>query len=198
MRFKLVTTVTVGAFTYLVYLVAGGNVAQQTAWLADAGISGPTHVMTCPVRIDPDCRQRLADAGIIVRPYERLRLPVFMRTRPADSERDVVLPPMRMGAVRDCIEVTDWEDCTMVTAATAPGVAALWSDQLPFSIAGVQRRCVRQKADAGLSCGRRRADGGIYNFGNMNVFPRTEAADPSQCDSCECKTFLGDNADLDL
>lgn len=198
MRFKLVTTTVVGAFTYLVYLVVGGTVQQQTVWLADAGISAPTHVMTCPVRIDDDCRARIINAGVNVRKYERLSMPVWLRTRAGDAERDVVLPPMRMGQVRDCIEVVDWTDCTMTTAAAQPAIAALWGNQLPFSIAGVQRRCVRQKADAGLPCQRRRLDGGLFNFGNFNAFPRSEAADPSQCDPCECVTFMGDNAETDL
>lgn len=199
MNFKLITSVTVGAFTYFVYLVAGGSVPQQRQFLEDRGITAPTHVMTCPTRIDPGCFGAIRDAGFDIRLYERLSFPVWMRTDAGAGTRDVVLPPMRTGQVRDCIEVVDWEDCTMTTAAANPTVRDLWGNALPFSRAGVTRKCVRRKEDAGLPCRRLQPDGGgPYNFGDMNVFPRSQAAAPAQCDTCECVVWAGDQPESDL
>lgn len=199
MNLKLVTTVVVDAWTYFVWLVTGGNVTAQTNYLADAGKAAPTHVATCPVRIDPGCLSAARDAGVNVQMYERLSFPVWMASDAGANVRNVFMPPMRQGLVRDCVETVDWSDCTLVTAASKPAVAAKWGNALPFGI-GNTRKCVRQKADAGLPCTRLNVlpDGGSGSFGDRNVFLRSEAVNPAQCETCECSIFLGDNPESDL
>lgn len=194
---KLVATVVVGALTFSVWIGVGSPFTVQVNILADAGMSAATHVATCPVRIEPSCRAKALDAGLVVSTYERLRFPVHMRT-PGTGRRDVQLPPMKTGLVRDCVEVLDWNDCALVTAASAPAVAAKWGEELPFSKAGISRKCVRQKADAGLLCRRKLPDGGPSDFGDRNVFPASDAVDAGACESVECSVVLGDNPETDL
>ena len=193
----LVTVTAVGALTFSVWMVAGGTPSQQTAFLADAGITQGNRVATCPVRIDDDCLAVARDAGIDARKYERLRFPVFLTVLP-DAGRDVQLPPMRAGVVRACIEVVDWSDCTLDTNATYPAVASLWGNALPFRMTGVTRKCVRPNFDAGLACNRVRSDGGVYSFGDRNVYPRNKAFAPATCEPVECVIFFGDNPEVDL
>lgn len=195
-RRSLIATVLVGATTFTVFLVTGTptpTVSEQTAFLIDAGYTGATHVATCPVRFYPSCVAVANDAGIPVHVYERLRFPVAMIAL-ADGGRDVQLPPMNLGIVQECFRVVDWADCTLATAASAPAIAGLIGQQLPFSLAGAVRKCVRPKFDAGLQC--LLADGG--SRGDRNVFARTEAADPAQCEPVECAVYLGSDPEVDL
>lgn len=194
MKRKLVASVSVGALLFSVYLAVGGNVAEQSAFLADGGYA-PNRVATCPVRIAPNCLTAAVDAGIKVRAYERLRFPVSLS---ADGGlRDVQLPPMRTGAVHHCVEVLDWADCTLDAAAAYPAVAAMWGDALPFSVVGVTRKCVRPRLPS-LPCPRRLPDGGPFNFGDRNVFPRAEAVNPATCETVECGIVFGDDPEVDL
>ena len=194
MKRVLVAIVAVGALTFSIVTVVGGNPTQQTAFLlSDGGISGPNRVATCPVRIDPDCVARAADAGIVVRTNDRLKFPVARVVMP-DGGILIQLPPMRMGTVRECIHVKDWTDCTLDPVASDPATAGKWGQGLPFTRTGVVPKCVRRKADAGLPC--RFTDGGLP--GNRNVFPRTLAANPATCEPCECSIFLGEDPEADL
>lgn len=194
MKRVLVVIVSVGALVFSVVAVVGGSPAQQTAFLAsDAGINGPTHVATCPVRIDPDCVARAAAAGIAVKTNERLKFPVA-RVAMLDGGIMIQLPPMQTGVIRECIQVKDWSDCTLATAASDPTAAGKWGQALPFTKTGTVRGCVRRKADAGLPC--RFVDGGLP--GNRNVFPRALANNPATCESCECSITLGEDPEVDL
>lgn len=188
LRKILITTVSVGAVMFSVFAVVGGNVSEQTAFLADGGIASGNRVATCPVQIDPECLGLLR-GGAKFSKHERLRFPVH-RSVSADGGVAIQLPPMRKLA---CIEVKDWSDCTLDPNATHPAVAALWGNPLPFSKAGVSKKCVRQKADAGLTCLRQTLDGGSRNPGDRNVFPRNEAIQPLTCEPVECTIVLGED-----
>lgn len=190
---SLLTTVLVGATVFSVYLVTGGTVPEQTAYLVDAGYTGATHVATCPVLISPDCVDAGQQAGIPVHRYERLRFPVAIRPL-ADGGRDVQMPPMNTQLAGACIQVVDWTDCTLATAASAPAIASLIGQQLPFSLAGAVRKCVRPKFDAGLTCVH--LDGG--STGDRNVFARADAFDPLTCEPVECVVFAGADPEVDL
>ena len=186
---------TVGALAFSVYLVAGGTVSEQTDYLADAGYTAATHVATCPVRISAECLAAAVDAGVSVHRYDRLRFPVAV-TVLSDGGRDVQLPPLPQAA-RACVEVMDWGDCALVVAGSAPAVAARWGLPLPFAT-GPTRRCVRPKFDAGLTCLRLLSDGGSFSFGDRNVYPRTEAVDPAQCEPVECVVYAGEDPETEL
>ena len=148
MRRVQIALVTVGALAFSVFVVVGGDVSEQTAFLVDAGYTAPTHVATCPVRVSPECVAMATDAGLTVHSYERLRFPVAVRVLP-DGGRDVQMPPMDVGLARKCIEVMDWAACALDPPATYPGVAALIGQPLPFQPAGAALRgCVRPKFDA--------------------------------------------------
>jgi hypothetical protein len=192
-----ITVVTVSALVFAIYVATGGTVAEQTAALVDAGIISPTHVANCHVRLSAECVAAAQDAGYNAHTHERLRFPVSMVALP-DGGRDVTLPPMNLGLVRRCVEVVDWADCSLVTAASAPAVAALWGQSLPFTPAGATRKCVRPKFDAGLACNRLLSDGGVYGFGDRNVYPRAEAFDPLTCEPVECFIYLGEDPEVDL
>ena len=192
-RRELIAIALFGPIVATVYLVTGTptpTVSEQIAFLVDAGYTGATHVATCPVRFAPDCVAAANDAGIPVHAYERLRFPVAIINLP-DAGKDVQLPPMNLGIVQECFRVVDWADCTLATAASAPAIAGLIGQQLPFSLVGAVRKCVRPKFDAGLDC--LHLDGG--STGDRNVFQRTDAVDPARCESVECSIYLGDSPD---
>lgn len=191
-----ISVVAVGALVFSVFVVTGGNLGQQAAFLVDAGIAA-THVANCHVRLSAECVAVANDAGYPLHTHERLRFPVSMVVLP-DGGRDVTLPPLPLGAVRACVEVVDWADCALVTAASAPAVAALWGQPLPFTTAGTTKKCVRPNFDAGLACNRVQADGGVYSFGDRNVYPRAEAFAPATCESVECSIVLGEDPEADL
>lgn len=192
-----IAAASVGALVFAVFIVVGGNVLQQTTYLADAGYL-PTHVATCQVRLSPECVALATDAGFPLRTYERVRFPVSM-TALADGGRDVQLPPLPLTAARRCVEVVDWNDCTLVLAASAPAIAALWGQPVPFTTLGTVKRCVRAKFAAGLLCDRLRADGGVFSFGDRNVFQRAEAAAPAMCEPVECgPILLGEEPEVEL
>lgn len=192
-----IAAASVGAVVFTVFVVVGGNITQQTTYLADAGYS-PTHVATCQVRLSPECVAIATDAGFPLRTYERVRFPVSMATL-ADGGRDVQLPPLPLSAARRCVEVVDWNDCNLVTAASAPAIAALWGQLVPFTTLGTVKRCVRAKFDAGLACNRLQADGGAYSFGDRNVFQRLDAVAPATCEPVECgPVVLGEDPEAEL
>lgn len=171
MNRKLITTVLVSGLTFSVYLATGGTVQEQVDFLADAGIAAANRDATCPVRLDPDFA---ADAGLSI--YQRLKFPVRVATLP-DGGRDVQLPPMPLGKVRDAIDVVSWDDCTLV-ASTAP-VAALWGNRLPFQLVpAASKPWCRAKFDAGLDC--LLLDGGT--FGDRNVSACSTRANPATCE----------------
>jgi len=189
MQRSLITVAVVAGLSFSVFLVVGGGtVAQQKDWLiTDAGITAVTHAATCPVRISPDCVDAGRQAGLNVHRNERLRFPVAVRVQ-SDGGRDVQLPPMNVSLAGRCIEVVDWTDCTLDSSAAAKtSASALLGQELPFDLAGVVRKCVRAKFDAGLACPL--LDGG--SFGDRNVYPRASTADPLQCESVECGVVAG-------
>lgn len=188
-----IALVAVGALTFSVFLLTGGTVAEQKAWMVDAGMT-VTHAATCPVRISDDCVDAGHQLGLNVHRNDRLRFPVNVRVLP-DAGRDVQMPPMNVGLARACIEVVDWTDCTLDSSAGArTSAAALIGQQLPFDLVGVTKKCVRANLDAGLAC--LQTDGG--SFGDRNVYPRAATLDPAQCESVECAVFLGDDPETDL
>lgn len=195
-RFQIAAAA-VGVTVFAVFVVVGGSVIQQATYLSDAGYL-PTHVATCQVRLSPECVAIANDAGFPLHTYERARFPVSMATL-ADGGRDVQLPPLSLLAVRRCVEVVDWNDCTMVLAASAPAIAALWGQPVPFTTLGTVKRCVRAKFDAGLVCNRLQSDGGVYSFGDRNVFQRIEAVAPATCEPVECgPVVLGEDPEVEL
>ena len=194
MRRTLLSVVLVGALSFSVYLVQGGNVAQQSAFLADAGRAA-THVATCPVRISPELKADALAAGVTVRTYERLSFPVSLLVLP-DGGRDVSLPPIRQDA-REGIQ-PDWENCTLVACASRPAVCAKWGNALPLVLEARISRCLRKNTDAGFgAC--TLTDGG--NPGEMNVRPA--AAFAGNCQKVEamgasCAVVLGEDPDTEL
>jgi len=62
----------------------------------------------------------------------------------------------------------------------------------------VQPPCVRQRADAGLTCLRQTFTGWV-DSGDGNVFPRTQAVDPATCQPVSCSVWDGnDNPEVTL
>ena len=175
-----IAAVVVAGLAFSVYLVTGGTVSQQMAFLGDAGYTGATHRAECPVRIDPLCVARANDAGWQLHTYERLAFPVAVRVLP-DGGRDVQMPPMDVGLVGPCIQTVDWNDCTL-NAATVASVAGLLGSALPFTPIGVVKTWVRPRRDAGLGCYRSDGDGGAYDYGDRNVFPASQAVDAGDCE----------------
>lgn len=191
-----ITTVAVGALTFVIYLATGGNVARQNQFLGDAGYSGATHVATCPVRISDECLAIAIDAGVSIHRFETLRFPIAQVVM-ADGGRDIQLPPMNQN-VRNCVEVIDWSACGLATAGTFPAVAAKWGNAIPFAITGSPKPCVRQKADAGLTCLKLLSDGGSFDYGDRNVYARSEAVSPATCEQVACGILSGDDENNDL
>ena len=104
------------------------------------------------------------------------------------------MPPMNVGLAGKCIEVVNWNDCTLSTVpADVASASALIGQQLPFDLVGVVRKCVRPNRDAGLICMRQYPDAGLFDFGDFNVFPRAEAENPNDCMSVECSVFSGED-----
>lgn len=194
MRRVLLSVVAVGALSFSVYLVQGGNVAQQTAFLADAG-RAPTHVATCPVRISPELKADALAAGTVVRTYERLSFPVSVRVR-ADGGRDVQLPPIRQDA-REGIQ-PDWGNCTLALCASRPALCARWGNPLPLVLEARNARCKRKRTDAGFgNCFT--ADGGDPGEGNV----RPSAAFSGNCQPVEahgpsCAIIAGEDSETEL
>jgi hypothetical protein len=174
---NLLAVVAVGALTFSVYLLTGGDVPAQLNWLVDAGAS-VTHAAECPVRLSDDCLDAGRQAGFTLHKYERLRFPVWVRVQ-SDGGRDVQLPPMNTGLAGACIEVVAWTDCSLdATAPARASVSALLGQQLPFTPVGAVKQWGRAKFDAGLDCPL--ADGGSY--GDRNVMPRAWMLDPDRCE----------------
>lgn len=174
--------------------LAGGLTAA--IWL---GLPSDTanRVATCPVRISDEGLRLAREAGLQLKRNERLRFPV-QRTMQADGGLRFDLPP-NMDELRGLVVVKDWADCDIDPVSSFPGVAARWDAGLPFVFPGASsRKCVRAKADAGLTCLRREIDGGTRSFGDRNVFPRAEAVAPATCDPCECSIYLGEDPEEDL
>jgi hypothetical protein len=188
MRRRLVAIISVaGGLVFSVFALQGGTVAEQTAFLADAGIQ-PNRDAVCPVRLDPDFA---ADAGLGV--YQRLLFPVRLLVM-ADGGRDVQMPPVPVHLVRDAIDVVDWGDCTL-SASTAP-VAALWGTRLPFQrIASGQPWC-RAKLPV-LPC--LLTDGGVPDslgpqLGGPNIGLCSLRAAPATCERVSGGVvYLGDD-----
>lgn len=128
----LVTIVGVGGITFSVY---GPNSPSITGLVfTDAGVVAPTHIATCPVRVDPACASAYG-TGL----YEVVRFPVFVTGTPGDvNGRDVLLPPRTTRVAGRCLEVMDgWRSCTL-EAITAPTLAAAllyWDSDVPVLIA---------------------------------------------------------------
>lgn len=166
-----VALVAVGALAFSVFVVSGGIVAEQAAFLDDAGYVPPNRNCTCPVRLDPDFA---TDAGL--RTYQRLTFPCVL-TVLTDGGRDVQMPPMPIQKARQSIDVVDWNDCTLA-ASTAP-VRALWGTQRPFQgVAQAAKPWCRAKVDAGLPCVG--LDGG--DMGDRNVGACSMRLDPNTCE----------------
>jgi hypothetical protein len=132
------------------------------------------------VRLDPDFA---ADAGLSI--YQRLKFPVAL-TVLADGGRDVQLPPMPIGRVRQALDVVDWGDCTLAALTTG----AKWGTAQPFTLAGVVKPWCRAKVDAGLPCVL--LDGG--DPGNRNVGLCAGRALPATCERVSSGViYAGDN-----
>lgn len=178
--------------TAAVFVVVGGSTAEQVAYLADAGI-GPSHTATCHVRLSPACLALARDAGLPFKLYETLRFPVSVRYLP-DGGLDITMPPLPAALVgKGCVEVRDWQTCQLDPLELSPDAGALWGAALPFSTSGVVKPCVRARLDAGLPCLRMDDKGGQFSFGDMNVFPRSQAVEPATCEAVECSVNSGDD-----
>lgn len=172
-------------------------VAVSASVVASVYLAAPDYapsalrVAVCPVRIDDGCRAQLADAGVSVSRYERVRFPVD-RALLADGGLEFTLPAALLRTAR-CVEVMDWSDCNIVTCASDPTICALWDAGLPLRRAP-QRKCLRAKFDAGLLCPL--VDGG--SFGDRNVTLRALRANPAQCEECECVVLAGEDPEKSL
>ncbi|PZR17539.1 MAG: hypothetical protein DI536_04290 [Archangium gephyra] len=129
---SLVTVVAVGGATYTIY---GPNSPSVTALaFTDAGVTAPTHIATCPVRVDPACAAAYG-TGL----YETVRFPVFVTGTPGDPNGyDVLLPPRTRRVAGQCLEVMDgWKTCVLeaITAQTRAVADAYWVSEIPVLIA---------------------------------------------------------------
>lgn len=178
---RLVTVVLVSGLSFSVYLFTGGTVPEQVAFAADAGISPPNRNCTCPVRLDPEYAE---GAGLSI--YQRLLFPCTVRVM-ADGGRDVQLPPMPLGRVRDALDVVSWDDCTL--AASTVGVRNLWGTKNPFTLTGVVKPWCRARLPA-LPC--LLTDGGLP--GDRNIGPCAGRAAPATCERVSSGViYLGDD-----
>lgn len=181
----LVATAVVGGVTFTVYAPARGLTAAD---YADAGVSGPNRVATCPVRVSPECAQAYG-----TRRYETVRFLVVLGAL-ADGGRDVLLPPRPRGVASECLRVMDWTECDIDPTASFPAVAAKWDAPVPVTLARQVSRYVIpdcRRPDGGYDlhlgddggavpdCRRRELDGGSRWFG-CNVMRRAEAVG-TQC-----------------
>lgn len=127
---SLVTVVGVSGLTYTVY---GPNSSTITAThYLDAGVAQPTHLATCPVRVEPACAAAYG-TGL----YETVRFPVFVTGTPGDANGfDVLLPPRTSRVAGRCLEVMDWSRCTLevVTAPMMAAVMAYWDSDVPLQV----------------------------------------------------------------
>lgn len=172
---RLLTAVTIGATSVLVYLAAS------------TGPVGVQREATCPVRVSDECRAIYASQGLTVARYERLKFPVFRRAL-SDGGVEIDMP-RALARVQDCIEVRDWSDCVLAACpGTAPLVCALWDAGMPVRRAPL-RSCVRAKYDAGLLCPV------VSGGGDRNVYPRARAVNPAQCEAVECGVLAGEDPD---
>jgi len=199
MRRELIATVALGAVVTTVYLATGPGsptVTEQTAFLADSGYVAATHVITCPVRFARPCLADLRDAGFAVRKNDRIKFPVHV-TDLTDGGQEIQLPPMTQYGRRECFTVADWSDCgNLRKDTTDPVTAALWGTDFPVDTTPA-RRCVRAKQPS-KPCLRALPDGGSYDFGDRNVYPRSDAVDPATCEKVECSILLGEDPEVDL
>lgn len=198
-RRSLIATALIGATTFTVFLVTGTptpTVQEQAAFLADSGTVAATHVITCPVRFVRPCLADLRDAGFTVHKNDRIKFPVNV-TDLADGGREIQLPPMPQYGQRACFFVADWGDCgNLKLASTDLTTAALWGSDFPVATSPA-KKCVRAKQPT-KPCLRALADGGSYDFGDRNVYPKSEAVDPATCEKVECSILLGDDPEVDL
>jgi hypothetical protein len=188
--------VTVAGLTYTIYQPSPGITVQD---LADAGIAGPTHAATCPVRVSDDCRAYAAGQGIAVSKYELADLPVFVNVLP-DAGREVLLPPSlpTSNTAFACIQFLDLSQCTLATCASRPAVCALWGTAIPVRPNRAAPKCYRKNTDAGFGGCVKADDGG--DPGELNVYPSTFLSG-----SCEptpfpmsgetCWVYAGDRAE---
>lgn len=116
-------TVTVGAVSYTLYAPEPGT---RAADLADAGVTAPNRIATCPVRVDPSC-------GLPVPRYATVRFPVF-RDVMADGGIALIFPPRIARAAR-CLDVRDWSQCDLDPVSSFPAVAARWDAAVPLVLA---------------------------------------------------------------
>jgi hypothetical protein len=196
MRRVNLAVATFGAVLLIVYAMQGGTTQEQAAFLVDAGFVRASHVATCPVRLSPECVALGEDSGMQLHAYERMKFPCAITALP-DGGREIQLPPIGTTSDDVCVEVLDWNDCSIV-----PTDGGVFGEAFPFSVAGVTRKCVRAKLDAGLPCLRASPpllDGGTaYSFGEGNVFERTQAVDPTTCEPVECVVVSGDDPGVEL
>jgi hypothetical protein len=183
---SLLTVVTIGAVTYTVYLPDTG---VTLADLADAGAATPTHALTCPVRVSAACQARFG-----VGRYEWVQFGAVMDPL-VGSSRDVLFPPL--GAIRQCVELMDFQQCTAVPCASAAAVCAKFGNANPFTLAAGDRKCVRRNTARGYgAC--RFGDGGVPR--ELLVYPSARMG--SGCESLGvpqdaqgCYVIAGDNAE---
>lgn len=198
-RRSLIATVLVGATTFTVFLVTGTptpTAQEQTSFLVDSGYAAATHVVTCPIRFARPCLDDLRDAGFVVRKNDRIKFPVHV-TDLDDGGREIQLPPMPRYGQRECFKVADWADCgNLRLAATDLATAALWGTDFPVDKTPA-KKCVRAKQPT-KPCLRALPDGGSYDFGDRNVYPKSDAADPATCEKVECSILLGEDPEQDL
>jgi hypothetical protein len=199
MRRTLLTLVALSGVTYAVFIVQGGTVAEQTAYLVDAGAQ-VSHSATCPVRLsDWGLAQGRLAYGAGLKRNVRIKFPAWVRLQ-ADGGVDVQLPPMDQQVAGNAFEVVSWADCTLSNApADIASVTALLGQALPVTPVAVVPTWVRPRFDAGLPCLRRGADGGGFSFGDLNVFPRAEAVNDTTCEFVGSGVIMaGDSPEFDL
>jgi hypothetical protein len=151
---SLLTIVAVGGITYSVYRP---NPNVTLADLADAGISEPTHALTCPIRASSECQTQFGIAR-----YDWVSFGAVMSPLPEDAgfERDVLFPPLgefREGGepldVEQCtkgVELLDFEQCTIQPCESAPAICAKFGAVNPFTLAPEARKCARRNSVRGF------------------------------------------------
>lgn len=181
------TVATANGLWYLTKPLPGATLAR----LRDAGLDDvcAPRVVTCPVRLSPDIRRALVDAGVTdPGRYARMQLPAYRCQD--DGGTRVVFPrnsPIRR-LVDDTadVDIWDWRECTFNTCAERPGVCPLAEADVPFSFE--QHPCAWRPLDAGAaSC--RFVDGG--NPGWENTYPANRLTGAG-CRRKACRVVAGE------
>jgi hypothetical protein len=192
-------------------LVAGGGAgifnvftyrAPSVAFtdLQDAGIAADCNprLVVCSERINPVLRARLADAGDVLpaaRKYARVVRQGFRCPSTDGGVHELIVPGFeRFAADHDDSTVPEPTRCLDRPCADFANFCGGGPKQVRLMTGAPD--CVRAPV-GNLTCRRTLPDGGSRFFGEMNVFPASEATGAG-CQGIDCAVMSGDVAETDL